>query len=50
MIDVGVMIRAGISGLIGISGGKAGQVGLQRVFFLNGIVTSLSGLVLPMLN
>ncbi len=44
MIGVGAMIGAGIFGLTGIAAGKAGPVGLLLAFFLNGIVTSLTGL------
>ncbi|NPA05921.1 MAG: amino acid permease [Chloroflexi bacterium] len=44
MIGVGAMIGAGIFGLTGIAAGKAGPVGLLIAFFLNGIVTSLTGL------
>jgi amino acid transporter/nucleotide-binding universal stress UspA family protein len=44
MIGVGAMIGAGIFGLTGIAAGEAGPVGLLLVFFLNGIVTSLTGL------
>jgi amino acid transporter len=38
------MIGAGIFGLTGIAAGKAGPIGLLLAFFLNGIVTSLTGL------
>ncbi len=44
MIGVGAMIGAGIFGLTGIAAGEAGPVGLLVAFFLNGIVTSLTGL------
>ncbi|MEW6716268.1 MAG: amino acid permease [Chloroflexota bacterium] len=44
MIGVGAMIGAGIFGLTGIAAGKAGSGGLLLAFFLNGIVTSLTGL------
>ncbi len=44
MIGVGAMIGAGIFGLTGIAAGHAGPVGLLLAFFLNGIVTSLTGL------
>ena len=44
MIGVGAMIGAGIFGLTGIAAGEAGAVGLLLAFFLNGIVTSLTGL------
>ncbi len=44
MIGVGAMIGAGIFGLTGIAAGKAGPMGLLLAFFLNGIVTSLTGL------
>ena len=44
MIGVGAMIGAGIFGLTGIAAGEAGPVGLLLAFFLNGIVTSLTGL------
>ncbi len=44
MIGVGAMIGAGIFGLTGIAAGHAGPVGLLVAFFLNGIVTSLTGL------
>lgn len=44
MIGVGAMIGAGIFGLTGIAAGEAGAVGLLLAFFLNGVVTSLTGL------
>lgn len=44
MIGVGAMIGAGIFGLTGIAAGEAGPGGLLLAFFLNGIVTSLTGL------
>ena len=44
MIGVGAMIGAGIFGLTGIAAGEAGPVGLLLAFFLNGLVTSLTGL------
>lgn len=44
MIGVGAMIGAGIFGLTGIAAGEAGPAGLLLAFFLNGIVTSLTGL------
>lgn len=44
MIGVGAMIGAGIFGLTGIAAGHAGPVGLLLAFFLNGVVTSLTGL------
>lgn len=44
MIGVGAMIGAGIFGLTGIAAGEAGPVGLLLAFFLNGVVTSLTGL------
>ena len=44
MIGVGAMIGAGIFGLTGIAAGEAGPVGLLLAFFLNGIITSLTGL------
>ncbi|RME85961.1 MAG: amino acid permease [Caldilineae bacterium] len=44
MIGVGAMIGAGIFGLTGIAAGEAGPVGLLLAFFLNGILTSLTGL------
>jgi len=44
MIGVGAMIGAGIFGLTGIAAGEAGPVGLLVAFFLNGIITSLTGL------
>ncbi len=44
MIGVGAMIGAGIFGLTGIAAGHAGPVGLLVAFFLNGVVTSLTGL------
>jgi amino acid transporter len=44
MIGVGAMIGAGIFGLTGIAAGVAGPVGLLLAFFLNGVVTSLTGL------
>ncbi len=44
MIGVGAMIGAGIFGLTGIAAGVAGPVGLLLAFFLNGLVTSLTGL------
>ena len=44
MIGVGAMIGAGIFGLTGIAAGEAGPTGLLLAFFLNGIVTSLTGL------
>jgi len=44
MIGVGAMIGAGIFGLTGIAAGKAGPTGLLVAFFLNGIVTLLTGL------
>ncbi|GAB4532656.1 MAG: amino acid transporter [Anaerolineales bacterium] len=44
MIGVGAMIGAGIFGLTGIAAGHAGPVGLLLAFFLNGIVTSFTGL------
>ena len=44
MIGVGAMIGAGIFGLTGIAAGEAGPVGLLIAFFLNGIVTLLTGL------
>jgi amino acid transporter len=44
LIGVGAMIGAGIFGLTGIAAGKAGPVGLLLAFFLNGVVTSLTGL------
>jgi len=44
MIGVGAMIGAGIFGLTGIAAGEAGAVGLLVAFFLNGALTSLTGL------
>ncbi len=44
MIGVGAMIGAGIFGLTGIAAGEAGAMGLLLAFFLNGVVTSLTGL------
>ena len=44
MIGVGAMIGAGIFGLTGIAAGVAGPVGLLVAFFLNGIVTTMTGL------
>jgi amino acid transporter/nucleotide-binding universal stress UspA family protein len=44
MIGVGAMIGAGIFGLTGIAAGKAGPAGLLVAFFLNGVVTLLTGL------
>lgn len=44
MIGVGAMIGAGIFGLTGIAAGEAGPAGLLLAFFLNGVVTSLTGL------
>lgn len=44
MIGVGAMIGAGIFGLTGIAAGVAGPVGLLLAFFLNGALTSLTGL------
>lgn len=44
MIGVGAMIGAGIFGLTGIAAGEAGPVGLLLAFFLNGVVTSLTGM------
>lgn len=44
MIGVGAMIGAGIFGLTGIAAGEAGPVGLLLAFFLNGVVTSMTGL------
>ncbi len=44
MIGVGAMIGAGIFGLTGIAAGEAGAVGLLLAFFLNGVVTSMTGL------
>ncbi len=44
MIGVGAMIGAGIFGLTGIAAGEAGAVGLLLAFFLNGVLTSLTGL------
>ncbi len=44
MIGVGAMIGAGIFGLTGIAAGEAGPVGLLLAFFLNGVVTTLTGL------
>jgi amino acid transporter/nucleotide-binding universal stress UspA family protein len=44
MIGVGAMIGAGIFGLTGLAAGEAGPVGLLLVFFLNGLVTSMTGL------
>ena len=44
MIGVGAMIGAGIFGLTGIAAGVAGPVGLLLAFFLNGVVTSMTGL------
>ncbi|MCB0143577.1 MAG: amino acid permease, partial [Caldilineaceae bacterium] len=41
---VGAMIGAGIFGLTGIAAGVAGPVGLLLAFFLNGALTSLTGL------
>ena len=38
------MIGAGIFGLTGIAAGEAGPVGLLLAFFLNGVVTTLTGL------
>ena len=38
------MIGAGIFRLTGIAAGKAGPVGLLLAFFLNGVVTLLTGL------
>ncbi len=43
MIGVGAMIGAGIFGLTGIAAGEAGPVGLLLAFFLNGLVTSMTG-------
>ncbi len=44
MIGVGAMIGAGIFGLTGIAAGKAGPGGLLIAFFLNGVVTFMTGL------
>ncbi len=44
MIGVGAMIGAGIFGLTGLAAGEAGPIGLMLAFFLNGIVTTLTGL------
>jgi amino acid transporter/nucleotide-binding universal stress UspA family protein len=44
MIGVGAMIGAGIFGLTGIAAGEAGPVGLLLAFFLNGVVTSMTGM------
>ena len=44
MIGVGAMIGAGIFGLTGIAAGEAGAVGLLLAFFLNGLVTSMTGM------
>jgi amino acid transporter/nucleotide-binding universal stress UspA family protein len=44
MIGIGAMIGAGIFGLTGIAAGKAGPVGLLVAFFLNGVVTFMTGL------
>ncbi len=44
MIGVGAMIGAGIFGLTGLAAGEAGPVGLILAFFLNGAVTTLTGL------
>ncbi len=44
MIGVGAMIGAGIFGLTGIAAGKAGPAGLLLAFFLNGAVTTLTGM------
>ena len=44
MIGIGAMIGAGIFGLTGIAAGKAGPLGLLLAFFLNGIITLMTGL------
>jgi len=38
------MIGAGIFGLTGIAAGEAGPIGLLLAFFLNGVVTTLTGI------